>query len=322
MYFFVIINHTFENMKRSLYFVLMLVCLISCKTSKNAQEFRNSSEDVWQTMVIKQIDCQIDDNLITVKYNNGTALSYVILDDFGHVALTWDHIGRKSFDDGASGYKGEIDIPSFVTSGEHGEFLFQVIQIDENAFFGCNKVTSINIPFSIGVIRQNAFKGCSSLSKITVNHLNMTYKDVDGVLYSKDNKMLIQYPISREGAEFQLPYEVTLICPDAFRDNRNLTKITMGNDVAVVSDYAFKGCKNLKEMYLGRKVIILGVEAFKDCPNLSYIYAPGIFPPHNCPTVFDTEVKETCKVTVPKGQKVNYSRHLEWNEFKNMSEEW
>lgn len=308
-------------MKKVLFVSIVILCMAGCRSSRNAQEIGSGSRDVWQTMLVKQLDCQIDDNLITVKYSNGISLYYTILDNFGHIALTWDHGNRKSFDDGVSAYKGDIDIPSFVTSGDHDEFLFQVVQINENAFYGCD-VTSINIPYSVGIIRSNAFKDCSKLKEIKVNSNNTAYADNDGILFSKDNRMLIQYPVQKTDAEYEMPREVSFICPEAFKGNESLTKVTLSNEVTAISDYAFMNCTNLQELRLGHSVRIIGVDAFKNCPALSYIYSPNIFPPHNCPTVFDSAVKEKCKVTVPRGQKWNYSRQLEWSEFKNISEEW
>lgn len=309
-------------MRNLLFIVAVALCLVGCKTSKNAQEIGRGSQDVWQTMLVKQLESQVDDNLIKVKYNNGSTLYFSILDNFGHIALTWDHNGRNAFDEGVSGYKGQIEIPSFVTSGDHDEFVFQVIQIDENAFFNCDKVTGIHIPYSIGVIRRNAFKNCNELKEIKVDENNMTYCDVDGVLYSKDLRMLIQYPAKKLGEEFEMPAEVSLVCTEAFAGCDNLTKVTVSNNVTVISDYAFMNCTKLQEFRLGRSVRVIGVEAFKNCPELSFIYAPGFFAPHNSPTVFDAATKEKCKVTVPRGQKMNYMRQLEWGEFKNIQEEW
>lgn len=308
-------------MKKVLFFAVMLICLAGCKTSKVAQEIGSGSQEVWQTMLVKQLNSQVEGDIIKVKYSNGTTLYYSILDNFGHVALTWDREGRTSFDDGKSKYKGQIEIPSFVTSGDHDEFVFQVIQIDENAFYGCNQVTSISIPYSIGIIR-NAFKDCTSLQEVKVSPNNVSYTDVDGVLFSKDKKMLVIYPVKKPGTEYELPQEVSFVCPEAFKGNESLVKVSMGNDVTAISDFAFTNCTKLQEIRLGRSVRIIGVDAFKNCPSLAYIYSPNIFPPHNCPTVFDASTKETCKVTVPRGQKWNYSRHLEWNEFKNVAEEW
>lgn len=310
-------------MKKVLFLAVMLICLVGCKSSKNAQEIGRGSQDVWQTMLVKQIDCQIDDNIITVKYDNGTTLCYSILDNFGHVALTWDRSGgRKSFDEGVSTYKGAIDIPSFVTSGDHDEFLFQVIQIDENAFYGCSKVTSINLPYSIGIIRRNAFKDCTALKEITVDDNNQAYTAVAGVLYSKDHKMLVQYPVKKADATYELLQDANVICTEAFKGCEALTKVIIGNAVTAISDNAFTDCKNLQELRLGSSVRIIGANAFKGCPNIAYIYSPSFFAPHNSPSVFENSIKETCKVTVPRGQKMNYMRQLEWREFKNIQEEW
>ena len=144
-------------------------------------------------MLVKQLDAQIQDQIITVNYNDGNTLCYKILDNFGNVTLTWDRTnGRKNFDDGPSSYKGDISIPSFIITGENGEFVFRVMEIDQNAFYGCTEVTSINIPFSVLRIVDGAFKDCTGLKSITVNENNQTYQDIDGVLYSNDKRMLIK----------------------------------------------------------------------------------------------------------------------------------
>lgn len=308
-------------MKKLIFVAVLLVSLVGCKTSKSAQEIGRGSQDVWQTMLVEQLDCQIEDNLITVKYNNGTTLCYSILDNFGHIGLTWDHNGRTSFDEGTSGYKGAIDIPSFVTSGEHNEFLFQVVQICENAFYGCDKVTSINIPYSIGVIRSNAFAGCKALKEITVEDNNQAYADFAGVLYSKDLRMLVQYPIAKTDTQYELKQETNVVCTSAFEGCTSLNKVIIANTVTAISDNAFSGCSNLEELRLGSSVRIIGAGAFKGCNKLAFIYSPSFFAPH-IPSVFEDSIKETCKVTVPRGQKRNYQRQPEWNSFKNIQEEY
>ena len=307
-------------MKRFFPFIaLALIVMSGCKTSKNALD--NSQNEIWQTIIVKQLDASIDNDIITARYDNGTTLYYRILDNFGNVALTWDRTGgRKSADEGYSAYKGDIDIPSFVVSGSNDEFMFRVVEIDDDAFKGCTNVTSINIPYSINRILNNALSGCSSLTRITVNQNNPVYKDVDGILFSKDNKMLIKYPAKRNIVEYIISEEVSFICPEAFQDCSYLRKLTVGNFVTAISDYAFKNCSALEEVTLGGNVRIIGVESFFGCTKLATINSRGIFPPHNCPTVFEDTTKQNCKVYVPKGQLFNYKRRLEWSDFKNMVE--
>ena len=307
-------------MKRYLFVLAIATLMLSgCRSSQKAS--KTNQNEVWQTLLVKQLDANIEDQIITVKYNNGTTLCYKILDNFGNVTLTWDRTnGRKNYDDGPSAYKGDISIPSFITTGTDDEFTFRVMEIDQNAFYDCSEVTSIDIPFSVIRIVNDAFKGCSGIAKFTVNENNQSYKDVDGVLFSKDNKMLVKYPAKKALTDYVISEEVSLICTEAFMDNTFLKKVFVGNFVTAISDFAFKNCTALEEVELGGNVRILGAEAFKNCPKLSLINSHGMWPPHNSPTVFDDATKQNAKLYVPKGQLFNYKRRLEWRDFKNVQE--
>lgn len=302
-------------------FVLTIaaLALAGCSSSKQAKKERANNE-VWQTLLVKQLDAQINDQIITVKYNNGTTLCYKILDNFGNVTLTWDRTnGRKNFDDGPSAYRGDISIPSFITTGENDEFTFRVMEIDANAFYGCTEVTSVDIPYSVLRIVDGAFKGCSGIKKFTVNENNQSYKDIDGILFSKDEKMLIKYPAQKETAEYVISEEVAIICTEAFMDNAFLRKVSVGNFVTAISDNSFKNCTALEEVELGGNVRIIGAESFKNCPKLMLVNAHGMWPAH-CPNVFDDAAKQNAKLYVPRGQVMNYKRRLEWRDFKNVQE--
>ncbi|MBR5159742.1 MAG: leucine-rich repeat domain-containing protein [Bacteroidaceae bacterium] len=306
---------------RKYLFVLAISAFVlaGCRSSKEAS--KTNQKEVWQTLLVKQLDAKVEDQIITVNYNNGTTLCYKILDNFGNVTLTWDRTnGRKNFDDGPSAYKGDISIPSFITTGEDNDFTFRVMEIDQNAFYGCSEVTSIDLPYSVLRILNDAFRGCSGLQKFTVNENNQSYKDVDGILFSKDNRMLIKYPAKKETAEFVISEDVSVICTEAFMDNAFLKKITIGNFVTAISDNSFKNCTSLEEVELGGNTRILGVDAFKNCPKLMLVNSHGMWPPHCSPTVFDDEVKASAKLYIPRGQMMRYRRTLEWRDFKNVQE--
>lgn len=307
-------------MKKYLFVLAIAVfALVGCRSSKEAAKERSNS-DVWKTLLVKQLEASVDDQIITVKYNNGTTLCYKILDNFGNVTLTWDRTnGRKNFDDGPSSYKGDISIPSFITTGENDDFTFRVMEIDANAFYGCTEVTSVDIPYSVLRIVDGAFKGCSGIKKFTVNENNQSYKDIDGILFSKDNKMLIKYPAQKETAEYVISEEVAIICTEAFMDNAFLRKVSVGNFVTAISDNSFKNCSALEEVELGGNVRIIGAESFKNCPKLMLVNAHGMWPAH-CPNVFDDAAKQNAKLYVPRGQMQNYKRRLEWRDFKNVVE--
>ena len=310
----------FTTMKKYLFLLAVAAFMFSgCRSSKEAS--KTNQNEVWQTLLVKQLDAQVQDQIITVRYNNGTVLCYRILDNFGNVTVTWDHTnGRKAFDDGPSNYKGDISIPSFIVTGQNDEFTFRVMEIDQNAFYNCSEVTSIDIPYSVLRIVNDAFKGCSGVKRYTVNENNQSYKDVDGVLFSKDNRMLVKYPAKKALTDYVISEEVSLICTEAFTDNTFLRKVNIGNFVTAVSDFAFQNCTALEEVEIGSNVRILGVDAFKNCPKLALINVHGAFPPHNSPTVFDDATKQNAKLYVPRGQMFNYKRRLEWRDFKNVQE--
>ena len=193
------------------------------------------------------------------------------------------------------------------------------MEIDANAFYGCTEVTSVDIPYSVLRIVDGAFKGCSGIKKFTVNENNQSYKDIDGILFSKDEKMLIKYPAQKETAEYVISEEVAIICTEAFMDNAFLRKVSVGNFVTAISDNSFKNCTALEEVELGGNVRIIGAESFKNCPKLMLVNAHGMWPAH-CPNVFDDAAKQNAKLYVPRGQVMNYKRRLEWRDFKNVQE--
>ncbi|MBR4303132.1 MAG: leucine-rich repeat domain-containing protein [Bacteroidaceae bacterium] len=305
-------------MKKSiLLLVSVLLILTGCKTTKVTKA---NPGEVWQTMMVKQVSSEINDGIITAKYSNGTTLYYRILDNFGNVSLTWDRSNGRTSYETQSNYKGDIEIPSFVTVGENDEFVFRVMEIDQHAFCHSTSLRSISIPYSVLRINIDAFSECIELERITVNPNNQTYKDVEGVLYSKDSRMIINYPAKKKDKVYILPEEVSFICTEAFKDNHDLEVVKIGDNVTALSDYAFKNCTNLKTVALGSNVRIIGKEAFANCPNLKEIFSANVFPPHNSPKVFDSTIYDKCVVYVPTGSSFHYRRTLEWQDFKNMEE--
>ena len=235
-------NKPIKAMKKYL-FVLAIAgfALCGCRSSKEAS--KTNQNEVWQTLLVKQLDAQVQDQIITVKYNNGTTLCYRILDNFGNVTLTWDHTnGRKNFDDGPSNYKGDISIPSFIVTGENDDFTFRVMEIDQNAFYNA-EVNSIDIPYSVIRIVNDAFKGCTGVKRYTVNENNQSYKDVDGVLFSKDNRMLIKYPDKKALTDYVISEEVSLICTEAFINNSFLRKVNL-HSLFIVNLIFFLKCNS------------------------------------------------------------------------------
>ena len=155
-----------------------------------------------------------------------------------------------------------VTIPKSVTS------------IGSFAFKGCSSLTSVTIPKSVTSIGSFAFKGCSSLTSITVDENNSTYKSIDGNLYSKSGKTLIQYAIGKSATSFEIPNSVTSIENYAFYDCDSLTSITIPNSVTSIGKSAFYDCDSLTSITIPNSVTSIGESAFESCDSLTSITIP------------------------------------------------
>ena len=144
-----------------------------------------------------------------------------------------------------------------------------VTTIGTYAFHDCDSLTGVTIPDSATSIGKNAFSRCDSLTSITVDEANTAYKDIDGNLYTKDGKTLIQYAIGKSDTSFTIPDSVTSIGDSAFEDCDSLTGVTIGNGVTSIGSYAFQYCYNLTGVTIGKSVTSIGSYAFEYCYNLT-----------------------------------------------------
>ena len=112
-----------------------------------------------------------------------------------------------------------------------------VTLIGEGAFFRCMSLTSITIPNSVTNIVEWAFTCCSSLTRINVDSDNKNYCSVDGVLFSKDKRVLMSFPNSN-CTNYTIPASVTAICEGAFFKCSSLVSITIPKGVTEIGKNA------------------------------------------------------------------------------------
>ncbi len=120
-----------------------------------------------------------------------------------------------------------------------------VERISCNAFSGCKKLVKIFIPDSVSNVDVSAFSDCINLANIFVSENNSFFKDINGVLYTKDGKTIIKYPTGKTDKQFRIPESVTRIYNYAFSQSLNISMVTISNNIFEIGQGAFEGCSNL-----------------------------------------------------------------------------
>lgn len=159
-----------------------------------------------------------------------------------------------------------------LTSVKIGDF---VTAIGIAAFGNCTSLTSVEIGAFLTSLGAAAFGGCTSLTNITVDKNNRVFQSIDGNVYSKNGKRLIQYAVGKTDSFFTLPSGVTAIGDRAFYTCDRLTSIAIPSSVTSIGDEAFSACRELTNVTVGNGVIAIGAWAFSGCESLTSITFSG-----------------------------------------------
>ena len=100
------------------------------------------------------------------------------------------------------------------------------------------------------------------------------FSTVDGVLYSKDGKTLLDYPSLRENEHFDVPEGVEYIAAGAFY-NDYLTSVSLPESIKSIGQMAFVQCNNLTRVDLPAGMETLDEAAFYGCGKLESIQLPA-----------------------------------------------
>ena len=142
------------------------------------------------------------------------------------------------------------------------------------AFFNCDSLVSINLPDSLTTLGEAVFKGTDSMKNFEVSANHPTLKAMDGVLYTKDESTLLQYPVGRGDREFAVPEGVRAIGADAFYGCACLSSVKLPAGIKAIGDRAFGGCRSLSDIQLPAGIKAIGDEAFSNCHSLRSINLP------------------------------------------------
>ena len=238
-------------------------------------------------------------------------------------------IGEQAFA-GCANLTGKMTLPSSLTS------------IGYQAFTGCMGLDSFNIPSSVISIESPAFLNDPGL--INVDPENPNYSSIEGVLFDKNFKTLLQCPNSKTGT-FYVPYSVTSIGLAAFYNCKGIESFVFPDGLISINNYAFILCEGVTALKLPEGLVSIGMKAFWSCTNLNSIILPSTVKTIgtqvfqyctslnsitvkmkdpvdliSSPGVFNGVNTLTCQLVVPIGSKSLYAAANQWKEFANISE--
>ena len=221
-------------------------------------------------------------------FNNCTSLSSITIPE-SVTSIGWFAFGDC---DGLT----SLTIPENVTSiGDsafyHCSYLSSITlpdslqEIGSYAFDACQELTHVTIPANVTSIGENPFYGCMELTEIQVDAGNTAYCSVDGVLFDKDMRILLQYPGGREGA-YTIPDTVTDI-GGSISYAVDLTELTVPESVTSIPGYAFYYCMSLNRVTFQGEISSIGMLTFGSCSSIRDIYFTGDAPVFEDDWIFD-----------------------------------
>ena len=213
----------------------------------------------------------------------GTLVSYTGSESDITIPLGISTIGKDAFSGNNSLTK--VYIPDEVTTIDYAAFEncknLQKVEIGEgvknigsSAFSGCLSLSDVNIPKHTESIGSGAFAACPNLTSIDIDPKNRNYICLDGVIYTKDGKEMVQYLAGRPYSVYDIPEPVEEIGEFGFYGANMLTAVNVVNGVKEIPEYAFLNCTALNKVDLPGTVKAIRKGAFGGCNNLTKLNVP------------------------------------------------
>ena len=171
-----------------------------------------------------------------------------------------------------------ISIPYSIT---YNNTTYTVTAIGEDAFGGCESLTSITIPNSVTTIGSSAFSGCIGLANIEIPN-SVTTIGI-GVFYGCTGltSVIIGNSVATIGPYafgdctgltiIEIPNSVTTIGEGTFSGCSKLTNVTLGDALTAIESWTFSSCRDLASIIIPNSVNSIGDWAFYECSGLTNV---------------------------------------------------
>ena len=283
-------------------------------------DYENVSDIPWKDFLVSIKTLDIRSGVTGIgnyAFNNCTGLTSVT------IPSSVNSIGDMAFAN-CTGLT-SVTIPDGVTSIGKGAFLActgltsvtipnSVTSIGYAAFYGTG-LSSVTIPNNVTSIGEFAFFNCVSLTSINVANDNPNYCSIDGVLFNKEQTILILYPAGKTDGSYTIPNSVTSIGDGAFANCTGLTSVEIPNSVTGIGTGAFASCSSLTSIEIPNSVTSIGNSAFNYCSGLVSVTNHATTPQTINANVFEYVNQSACTLNVPAASVAAYQEADVWKDF-------
>ena len=132
----------------------------------------------------------------------------------------------------------------------------EITAIGNKAFYGVEKIKTVQLPESITVIGSEAFYGCKNMTEINLpNGIN----SLGSWAFYGCSKL----------QSITIPTGITEIADNAFRECRSLNNVTIPSNITIIGNKSFEKCIAFTNIHLPASVSTLKDDAFTNCNSVT-----------------------------------------------------
>ena len=173
-------------------------------------------------------------------------------------------------------YTGDVVVPSQIS---YGGRTYPVTSVDENAFAGCDELTSVRLPQTLRAVSACAFLGCTSLRQVS------------------------------------LPATIRAFGGCAFTGCTSLQQIMLPRHTEVVDSFTFYCCASLTSVVLPYRTRTVCQGALEHLPAMTDLYCFASLPPLAEQGAFTLADQQQCTLHVPAEALPLYRESPVWSDF-------
>ncbi|MBE6813308.1 MAG: hypothetical protein E7523_10575 [Ruminococcaceae bacterium] len=175
-------------------------------------------------------------------------------------------LGKSVREIGDSAFENCLSLESIV-------FPDSLESIGSYAFLRSGLSDVIRLPSNVEDIGTGAFLFCMPTA-FEVAQDNTDYSAKNGILYNKNQTVLLYYPAGSTATSFTVPSTVRCISESAFQYSYNLEEVVMSDSVTMLGAGAFLNCTALEEVTISGNLLSVAEVAFSGCSSLTSVNIP------------------------------------------------